>query len=69
MGCMIFLLCLVTPAMDLTTRIFLHDLYFLQLYLSKITQPRNQQQKVLNRKKKKKGYLSLFLQLAFPLVG
>lgn len=68
MGSMIFLLCLATPDMDLTTRIFLHDLsYFLQPYLSKITQTRNQQQKVLNRKKK--GYPSLFLQLAFPLVG
>jgi len=58
MGCVIFLLSLATPGTDLTTRIFLHDLSdFLLLYLSKITQ------------EKINGYLSLFSQLAFPLVG
>lgn len=69
MGRTIFLLSLATSGMDLTTRTFLHDLkYFLQLYLFKITQPRNQQQKVLE-KEKINCYLSLFSQAAFPLVG
>lgn len=52
MGRTIFLLSMATSGMGLTTRIFLHYLkYFLQLYLFKITQPRNQQQKVLENEK------------------